>query len=410
MIHQVEFDHGKARYQNRLVRTKVFVKDGERGESFGDFGSIAIADFEHMAAGRDENGEVMGRANTALVHHAGKSFALFEGDKPYAIDLQDLSTDGRYDFQGNLKHNVTAHPRVDFETGELFMFCYSIGKPPFLQYAVSDPEGRLVRSFPIQIPCASMMHDFVITEKYAVFLNCNMEFDMQVAMKGKSPWQHRREKPARFGILPRLATSDEQIRWIDVDPCFVVHFANAWEEGDDIVVMASRYRTVKFGAQFIDDPADFGRLYCWRLSLKTGQCVKEAFVGNQLIDFPQFDVRRTGRRNNFVYAAKWGSPSVNSGFDIKGVLKYDTEKSPDDGNVQEYTLPEGYYGGEAVFAPREGQQSEDNGYVLMFAIPTDGASESFLHVLRAEDLSLQCKLRMPRRVPMGFHSYWKHDL
>ena len=42
-----------------------------------------------MAEGIDENGEAMGRANTAIVHHAGKSFALFEGDKPYAIDLKD---------------------------------------------------------------------------------------------------------------------------------------------------------------------------------------------------------------------------------------------------------------------------------------------------------------------------------
>ena len=45
---------------------------------------------------------------------------------------------------------------------------------------------------------------------------------------------HRKDIPARFGVLPRHAASADEIRWIEVAGCSLFHFANAWEEdGED---------------------------------------------------------------------------------------------------------------------------------------------------------------------------------
>ena len=45
---------------------------------------------------------------------------------------------------------MTAHPKLDAETGEMLFFGYS-PFPPYLQYHVADRSGALVRSEPIDV-------------------------------------------------------------------------------------------------------------------------------------------------------------------------------------------------------------------------------------------------------------------
>ena len=62
-----------------------------------------------------------GNANTALTNHANKTFALMEGNLPFELGLGkskfDVESVGFDDFNAQLKDSMSAHPRVDRETG-----------------------------------------------------------------------------------------------------------------------------------------------------------------------------------------------------------------------------------------------------------------------------------------------------
>ncbi|PRC50699.1 apocarotenoid-15,15'-oxygenase, partial [Mycobacterium sp. ITM-2017-0098] len=44
-----------------------------------------------------------------------------------------------------------------------------------------------------------------------------------------------RDVPSRFAVIPRRGDTS-QVMWFEADPTYVLHFPNAYEDGDEIVV------------------------------------------------------------------------------------------------------------------------------------------------------------------------------
>lgn len=66
-----------------------------------------------------------------------------------------------------------------FGTGEMFTFGYS-QTPPYVTYRVISKDGFMHDPVPITIPESIMMHDFAITESYAIFMDLPMCFRPKV--------------------------------------------------------------------------------------------------------------------------------------------------------------------------------------------------------------------------------------
>ncbi|KAF8398390.1 hypothetical protein HHK36_017317 [Tetracentron sinense] len=123
-----------------------------------------------------------GPSNTALIYHHGKLLALSEADKPYVLKVLengDLQTLGMLDYDKRLAHSFTAHPKVDPFTGEMFTFGYS-HSPPYITYRVISKDGFMHDPVPITISDPIMMHDFAITENYAIFMDLPLYFRSKV--------------------------------------------------------------------------------------------------------------------------------------------------------------------------------------------------------------------------------------
>ncbi|GAA0153058.1 oxygenase [Lithospermum erythrorhizon] len=93
----------------------------------------------------------------------------------------DLQTIGMLDYDKRLAHSFTAHPKVDPFTGEMFTFGYSTRAQPYLTYRVISKDGFMHDPVPITIPDPVMMHDFAITENYAIFMNLPLIFKPKVS-------------------------------------------------------------------------------------------------------------------------------------------------------------------------------------------------------------------------------------
>jgi carotenoid cleavage dioxygenase len=389
MVHGIRIRDGRAEwYRNRWVRTSYLAGDRER----------------HLANNP---------ANTHIIEHGGRLLALCEAGLPYELS-PDLDTVGPVDFQGRLTTAMTAHPKEDPETGELFFFGYGV-RPPYVTYHRLSAAGELEQSVELDVPGPTMMHDFAITEHYVVWLDLPITFQLDLVGKGM-PFQWDDAYGARIGLMRRDGTGP--VRWFDVEPCYVFHVGNAREDAEGRVVLdAVRYSrrawdgvwdvtggtTHVNGHELTMAAAETGSsvLYRWTLDPATGR-TSEAALDDRGVEFPTIADSRVGRDGRYLYTVG----GVENGDEGGSVVKYDLAT----GSVTEHDLGGDRIAGEAVFVPADGATSEDDGWLLSVVSDRSGRGSELL-VLDAADVAGDpvASITLPRRVPVGFHGSWIAD-
>jgi carotenoid cleavage dioxygenase len=375
MLHGLRIENGRARwYRNRWVRTKSFVTGAPYMRKNGKL------DFE------------VGPANTNAVVHAGKLLALVETSLPYEI-TPELETVGPHDFEGKLKMPFAAHPKRCARTGEL----HAIGLrlfPGALSYHRIDAAGNLISSRRIAIARATMMHDFALTDRFTVFMDLPIVFDLRRAMLGRMPFRWSDSHRARLGVLPR-DTPRANVRWLDIDACFVFHVLNAFDEGDRITVDVVRYAEL-----WRDGPDEFTptTLHRWTIDLAANR-VREETLDERSSELPRIDDRRTGLPYRFGYAVERDDSDSRA-----ALLKYDLHA----GTSKRHDFGAGRYSGEPVFIP--GGSGEDAGWLACFVYDAAEDRSEFV-LLDASDVAAEpvARIALPQRVPSGFHGNWIAD-
>src|SRR5215212_4790103 len=173
MLHGVHIREGRASYRNRYIRTPYWKAENAAGRalygSFLDPPSVTAL----LRLGRNWLKRLplmKNTANTALVYHDGRLLALWEGGEPHEIQVPGLDTVCPYTYSGGLKHQFTAHPKVDPATGEMLFFGYSPFKPS-VQYSVVNAQGQIISTTTIDVPRPVMMHDFAVTPRHTLFMD-----------------------------------------------------------------------------------------------------------------------------------------------------------------------------------------------------------------------------------------------
>jgi carotenoid cleavage dioxygenase-like enzyme len=391
MIHGVRLENGRAAwYRNRWVRTESF-----------DHPFALYSDLYNDDGTRNLHSSI---ANTHVVRHAGKTLALMEFSLPYEIS-NDLETLGAYDFGGKLMDSMTAHPKICPATGELHFFgCGNIFEPHVV-YHRADADGQLTVSRPLDVPALTLMHDFALTADHVVFMDLPLLFDLRLALTQQDdrdlPYRWDDRYGARLGVL-RRDDPYGPVRWFDIDPCYVFHIANAYDvssstsraDGNSIVLEVVRY------PEMWRDSTEFGidaALWRWKIDLDTG-VVEESQLDDRGVEFPRVDDRLAG-------AAARYSVAVGSGT----LVRYDLQR--DTASEHRFSA-HGHRGapGEAVFAPAVGESDELAGWYLTYVYDpvTDGSD---LVIIDASDFEggPVARVRLPRRVPHGFHGNWMPD-
>lgn len=357
-----------------------------------------------ILAGQFNPANGIGLANTSLAYFGNRLYALGESDVPYAVRLTsngDIETLGRHDFDGKLLMSMTAHPKVDLETGEAFAFRYG-PVPPFLTYFHFDRNGNKQPDVPIfSMTRPSFLHDFGISSKYAIFADIQIGMNpMEMIFGGGSPVGSDPAKVCRLGIIPRYATDESEMKWFDVPGFNIIHAINAWDEEDAVVILAPNILSVEHTLERMD--LIHALVEKVRIDLKTGIVTRNP-VSARNLDFGVINPAYLGKKHRFVYAAI-GDPMPK----ISGVVKLDVSKR----ERQECTVASRIYGprcygGEPFFVAREPENpeaEEDDGYVVTY-VHDEIAGESKFLVMDAKSpgLDIVAAVRLPRRVPYGFH-------
>jgi len=130
-------------------------------------------------------------ANTTPVWHAGKLLMAKEDGRPYRVDPLTLETLGSYDFGGALKsETMTAHVRIDAGTGEMFFYGYEADgcASTKVAYGIVNRDGSLKSEQWFDAPYCAMMHDFTISQNYALFPIYPTTADLDRLKAGGEHW------------------------------------------------------------------------------------------------------------------------------------------------------------------------------------------------------------------------------
>ncbi|CAI0476620.1 unnamed protein product, partial [Linum tenue] len=349
----------------------------------------------------------IGLANTNLAFFAGRLFALWEADLPYAIRLTesgDVETIGRHDFDGKLGVSMTAHPKVDHRTGETFAFRYGRA-PPFLTYFRFDADGGKKPDVPISsLSRPPFLHDFAITEKYALFVETQIGMDVwRSVFRGGSPLRSDPNKVSRIGVIPRYAADGSEMRWFHVAGFNPVHVLNAWDEEDGhrVGMLVPNVTSVDRALERFD--LTHAQVEKVRVDLDTGM-VYRVPVSTRNVEFGSVNPCYVGRKNRFVYAGI-GDPTPK----ISGVVKLDVGESA----VACRMFGPGCFGGEPFFVakdPGSSEADEDDGYLVTYVHnEINGESRFLVMDTQSPELEIVAAVRLPRRVPYGFHGLFVRE-
>ncbi|XP_024397835.1 9-cis-epoxycarotenoid dioxygenase NCED3, chloroplastic [Physcomitrium patens] len=408
MLHAVSFNQGLVSYACRYTRTYRFMEEEKHGRAFfpkpiGElhgYGGVArlMVYWARSLFGILDASQGMGMANAGLVYFNKRLLAISEDDLPVEVRItedNDIVTVGRYDFHGQLTHSMIAHPKIDPHTGELFSLSYNVLSAPYLKYLIFSADGEKKAEVPVTLDEAAMTHDFAITENFVVIPDQEIVFRLKEMLTGGSPVVLDPKKTPRFGVMPKYSTSEEELQWIDVPGCFFFHLYNAWEDGDEVVVIGSSMTP----ADIIFKTSEVPRAILTevRLNRRMATSTKRELADLNL-EVGKMNPQFVGVKTQFIYLA-----IVEPWPKVSGIAKVDLQSGQ---VVARHDYGTDRYGGEPVFVPRtsDSNAAEDDGFLLAFC-HNEASGESELLVLDAATPSLEpvASVKLPSRVPYGFH-------
>lgn len=429
MVHGVALSDGQARwYRNRWVRTAHVCR--------------ALAELPPQ--GLDPRAGMLSVGpNTNVLSHAGQTLALVEGGGANYRLTDELDTEGPCDFNGTLFGGYTAHPHRDPRTGELHAVSYAFTRGRTVQYSVIDTAGRARRTVDIEVSGSPMMHDFSLTDKYVVIYDLPVTFDpVQVmptnvprwlslparlvlqsligrvrvpgpvtaminrnsAPTNRMPYRWNPDYPARIGVMPREG-GNKDIRWFDIEPCYVYHPLNAYSEmrgGAEVLVLD----VVRYSRMFDRDlrgPGDSRpTLDRWTVNLATGAVGTEC-RDDRSQEFPRINESLLGGRHRFGYTIGTDGGYLSNGASQMSTALYKHDYAT--GSSEVAALDSGLLLGEMSFVPNPASRAEDDGILMGFGYHRDH-DEGQLVLLDAQTLEQVATVHLPQRVPMGFHGNW----
>lgn len=407
-VSSFRIEDGQVHYRCSFVKTPKFLDESAAQQVvYRSFGHNAPGGFFrnlHLPANC---------ANTSIVHHGGKLLALFEGGRPWRIDLDTLQTVGEEDFEGVLRPRDTysAHGKVHPRTGDYINFgmAASLTGPGLDLFRVA-PDGRMIRRGRVKVDRMAFCHDNAMTENYLVLMVMPVSFrnPLNVILARETIDQNMDYQPELGMKVYVVALEDfSLVRTFEVDPFTFAHCSNAWEDNGELfvdVLQLNQEQGDQAKAQYRDIfhqpfPAT-GKMQRYRFNMQTGAVTPEDLPNELPCEFPQWDWRLTGRPSRYIYTAGI-CQNDTPGF-YNALQRIDLAS----GEVKVFDAGGGRFVSEGIFVPRTPDSPESDGYLLT-AVYDASTELSELLILDAGTLSEPiATVPLKNHIPHGFHGGW----
>jgi len=399
MIHCVTFDTlGNPQYQSRFVDTPLYKAENATKSAIfpslstltgGNLFRILFQYLHFIILSLWFKIRYVSKANTSIIDDGTRLLALAENGCPFSVDKVTLDTLGEETFCGtwSLYRNgwdgFTAHPKRCLRTGKLYVFGYDLFNCPHLRYSIIEPDGTVLLSrFGLPLPEKPVIiHDFAITENYVVIAAHPLIFSILNAfIPGRKCLEFQPNLPCQWLIFPK--TLPNTIKVFKTPAAGILHIAHAYETEQDVIkVYAGKTATI----DFTDLSQNRGSyLHLWKFNLTSTEWSEEKCSLPFAIEFPV-----TGKSKDWIYFSIMGDEEYS--LKTRGLVAYSTQND----TYKTLFYDDCIYGGEASLT--------STGSHLCTFVHDEVCNQSYLYIICAEDLSVECKIVLPKRVPYGIH-------
>lgn len=391
------FREGKVSLQGRFVPTPGRVKEQQAGKMiYNGYGTNAP----------DPRGGGKNQPSVNVIEWRGKLLGLSEGGQPTIVNPETFDFEDCEDFGGIVPDYLTftAHPRFDPVTGDMFAWGFE-KRPPGTMHIiqVKNKTGKAETLYNMPQKGFHMVHDAMLTENYFVILFTPTFYDVQMMMSGKTMGEalkYNENQPTMLYAFPRDTNGGKAAPVaVELPPHIIYHYGNAYETNSNKIV---------FEAIAYNDDKFFEILKSWRtekladfkpprLKQITVDLAKKSVVSSadlvENVEFPRYDLRLTGKKARYLYAADKLYDRDSS------ILRIDLEKH----SVQKVNMGKTRTIAEPVFVSKTEKINEDRGWILAQGYDAD-KNENFLEIRDAQTLEFAARVWANKQhFPLGFH-------
>ncbi len=345
-------------------------------------------------------------ANTKPLSWNSRLFSLYEAALPTEVNPKSLATIGETSLDGAIKGYFSAHFHEVPSRNAFYNFSIERERNSILHLYEMPKGGEIRRIGSLPLPkCASMLHDFIATEKHLVFFVPPVKINVLPVLLGmKAPGEAMQWRPAEgTTVLVIPIEAPDQYKSFKVEAFFQYHFMNAYEQGEEIIV--DFVRVMDFESAFkghnVEERANHfktaGRLHRAIVNPRSST-VRLEQRWSQPCEFPQVAPAMQGRRHRYGYvlASNEAEPQTK-------IAKIDYDSR----DVISVSFPPNEFPSEAVFVPHEQATEEDDGYLISLVYNSD-KDRSYLAIFDARKLSQgpQARLWFDHHIPRPIHGTW----
>ncbi|MEZ4427098.1 MAG: carotenoid oxygenase family protein [Nannocystaceae bacterium] len=385
-VSAVRFGDGRAERAVKFVAGALFREEEAAGRFRYGVGASPLRRLWHSL-----RGTVKCTGNTALLRWQDQLFALMEAGRPVEVSPATLDTLGERDLEV-IARSFSAHPHRVPARETTYNFGVRYGREMSLDlYALPDrgparPLGAVTSSR------LSMVHDFVATERALIFYVAPAKLRVWRAIVGTrdfAKWfDWRPELGGEWIVVP--IDAPERVRRIPAPAFWVWHFANAFDDGDEVVIDAAVYEDLDSLRALATGDIDTTPPTLTRIRLgddgERGREVLTEMPG----EFLSVPASQRARRHDTIWSVALPEP------DRVGVARHDLERGETDAWVPD-----------ANEEASEPVLTEGERWALSLVHDRE-AGESHVAVLDARDLQAgpRARVYLGQRIPMTFHGLW----
>jgi all-trans-8'-apo-beta-carotenal 15,15'-oxygenase len=416
MVCAISFDQGHAYFRNRFVRTAGFVAEQQAGRPL--YRGFFSTNRQGGIANNALDLTIKNVANTNIAYWGDRLLALWEAGLPYRLDPTTLETLAADTLGGLLveRQEFAAHPRIDpccaHDAGRPHLVTFGVQPGPATVIVVYEfnVQGNLVHRHGYRLLKVSLIHDFTITPEYCVFLLSPLGYNpLPFIMGRRTAGQcfYLQRKPMSVLLAPRHPDGEVHLLEGGKDGVFIFHHANAFANGEEIIVDSvcySRFPSIPPGKDFREvffDVVPPGMLCRFTINPRTKKIDRQV-LSKHSGEFPTTNPAYQGQPYRYLYLSIGEYEHLHA--PLQAVLKYDLFT----GSSQVWSAAPRGFVGEVVFVPRvagAGMASrEDDGWLLV--VVYDAARHgSDVVILDADNLAAGpvARLRLPHHLPHGLH-------
>lgn len=407
LVSALRLEDGRADGACKLVVSRGLEEERRRGRAyFGSYGTKPPGRWSPWRALRFLREGGKNPANTSMMNWNARLFALCEVGPPTEIHPDTLDTIGETDLGGAIVHAFSAHPHRHASTGALYNIGTRVGRPNVIDLVLLRPDGTAGRVASIPLSFPTLIHDFALTERYAIVFVAPLEIGLLRVLFGRTSFAGSMRWDAAGAtevIVIPLDAPGAPIRF-EVDPFWAWHVANAYERDGEIVADVVRYESFEASARWLDGvmrgtpgPCDG---YLTRVVIDPARrTLASARMRERTGEFPRVAPDDDARTHRVLHLLEHSDDAAGRRGPPNVLVKLDVEHA----HADEYRFAHHEWPSEGVFVPGHGE-----GHVISLVYDAR-AHKSAWWIFDARKIAEGpiARANLEHHVPLGFHGTWR---